>query len=78
MSALQGYLLRTSPNAYLAALALVSGPNLVGHIAGPLATALSLWWAGKQGKPGQSGSDAAAEAPPAVTPPPYGPQTQLL
>ena len=75
MSALQGYLLRKTPNAYLAALALVSGPNLVGHIAGPLATALSFWWAGKQGKPGQPSSDVAPEPGPAVTPPPYGPQT---
>ena len=75
MSTVQGYLLRTTPNAYLAALALVSGPNLVGHIAGPLATALSFWWAGKQGKPGGPGSDVATEPEPAGTPPPYGPQT---
>lgn len=46
------YLLRNSPNAYLAALALVAGPNLVGHVAGPILTALGFWRASRGGVDG--------------------------
>ena len=44
-----GYLLRDSPNVYLTALALAAGPNLVGHVAGPVLTAAGLWWVGRKG-----------------------------
>ena len=46
-SLLQGYILRDAPNVYLTALALASGPNLVGHFLGPLATGLGFWWASR-------------------------------
>jgi hypothetical protein len=59
----QGYLLRGSPNPYLAALAIAAGPNMVGHVVGPLATAGGLWWAGR-------GSNKDTEAK-------DGPTTQL-
>lgn len=54
----QGYLLRYSPNAYLAALALVAAPNLAGHLAGPTLTALGLWSASRD--PNKAASDAQA------------------
>ena len=43
-----GYLIRDSPNVYLTALALAAGPNLVGHVAGPVLTAAGLWWVGRK------------------------------
>lgn len=41
-----GYFLRYT-NAYLAALALVTGPNALGHVVGPVLTALGMWRASK-------------------------------
>jgi hypothetical protein len=45
-SGVQGYFLRHT-NAYLAALALVTGPNAFGHLVGPVLTALGMWNASK-------------------------------
>ena len=59
----QGYLLRDTPNPYLAALAVAAGPNIVGHVVGPLATAGGFIWAGRQeGK--TSPPSAGASQPP--------------
>lgn len=56
--AVQGYFLRHT-NAYLAALALVTGPNALGHVVGPVLTALGMWRASKdRGR----GSDRPADA----------------
>lgn len=58
MTDLQGYMLRGSPNPYFAALAIAAGPNLVGHVLGPLATALGFMWSSKQSETGKfKGSD---------------------
>jgi len=46
-----GYLLRDTPNVYLTALALVAGPNLVGHVVGPLLAGLGVFMAGRRQKP---------------------------
>lgn len=51
---MQGYVLRDSPNPYLAALAISAGPNIVGHILGPLLTAMGFWWAGRRGDGNQN------------------------
>lgn len=51
---LQGYILRDCANVYLAALAVVAGPNLVGHIAGPILTWIGVHFAGKGGGDGSS------------------------
>ncbi|GMH42617.1 hypothetical protein BSKO_10536 [Bryopsis sp. KO-2023] len=54
-----GYLLKDVGNVYLAALAVVAGPNLVGHALGPILTAVGLYMAGRKkpddpsGKPNQ-------------------------
>lgn len=59
-----GYFLR-STNAYLAALALVTVPNAVGHSLGPLLTAVGLWTASKdrnQAGQGNGGGKAASHA----------------
>jgi len=68
-----GYMLRDSPNAYLAALALVAGPNLVGHLAGPVLTALGLWTASRppteqagEAQDASTGSSTAADTSTAV------------
>lgn len=66
-----GFLLRNSPNAYVAALALVAGPNLVGHLAGPVITGFGLWAAsrsnggGSEGPGGPSVTDVTTDASPA-------------
>jgi hypothetical protein len=44
--ALQGYFLQHT-NAYLAALALVTVPNALGHVVGPVLTAVGMWTASK-------------------------------
>lgn len=41
---MQGRMLRDTPSPYLAALALAAGPNLVGHIVGPIAAVTGFWW----------------------------------
>jgi membrane protein DedA with SNARE-associated domain len=59
---LAGYLLRFSPNAYLAALALVAAPNLVGHLAGPVLTAVGLWSASRDPN-GSAPDDKSSQGP---------------
>lgn len=46
--ALQGHFLRDTPNLYLTALAIMSAPNLFGQLVGPVASALGLYFAGKE------------------------------
>lgn len=41
-------MLRDSPSPYFAALAIAAGPNLVGHVVGPVLTAFGLWWSSRQ------------------------------
>ena len=48
MLLLQGYFLRDTPNLYLTALAIMSAPNLFGQLVGPVASALGLYFAGKE------------------------------
>ena len=45
---LQGYLLRDTPSPYFAALAIAAGPNMVGHVIGPLATAVGIFWTSRR------------------------------
>lgn len=42
-----GYFLRDTPNLYLTALAIMSGPNLCGQLLGPILSATGLYFAGK-------------------------------
>lgn len=46
-----GYLIRDCGNVYLTTLALVAGPNLVGHTVGPVLTAAWLYCVSKAPKP---------------------------
>jgi hypothetical protein len=48
-----GYVLRSNANPYLAGLAMVALPNLVGQVLGPLAVAAGFLFAGK-GRPGEA------------------------
>lgn len=63
----QGYVLRFSPNAYLAALALVAAPNLCGHLAGPILTAVGLWSASRgPSNSSDATADSGSKSPPDV------------
>lgn len=42
-------MLKDCANVYLAALAIVAGPNLIGHIAGPILTWIGVYLAGRGG-----------------------------
>lgn len=71
---MQGYFLRHT-NAYLAALALVTGPNAAGHLVGPVLTALGLWNASRdrsKGSPGAAGPGPDGAATPTAPKPEPG------
>lgn len=51
MIGLQGYILRDTPNLYLTALAIMSGPNLCGQLLGPILSATGLYFAGEGKSP---------------------------
>ena len=60
---MQGFVLRNAPSPYLAALALAAGPNLVGHILGPLAAAIGFWWVNFKGGDNSHDQDVVALKP---------------
>lgn len=61
---LQGYLLRDSPSPYFAALAIAAGPNMVGHVIGPLATAVGFIWTSR--KPDEKDGEGMQQEPEAA------------
>lgn len=56
---LQGYFLRNTPNPYLTAFAVVSAPNLVGQLLGPILSATGLYFAGKEKSQQTNGTQAS-------------------
>ena len=61
---MQGYFLRDTPNLYLTALAIMSAPNLFGQLVGPVASALGLYFAGKEQS--KQASEQPQETPPSA------------
>ena len=53
--------MRDTPNLYLTALAIMSAPNLFGQLVGPVASALGLYFAGKEQS--KQASEQPHEAP---------------